>query len=146
MSATPDPEQASTDSDPVGAESVRETDADGAQDANVTAAEGDAADQPPVTPAELSELGGGSPPGPAAGVDLLRDVELTVTVEVGRARTRVRDLLALQDGSVVELDRQVGSPVDLLVNGRVIAHGEIVLVADQLGVRVTGLRTQGDHG
>ena len=74
-----------------------------------------------------------------AGLDLLRDVEMEVTVELGRTRMRVRDLLSLTPGAVVELDRAAGSPADLLVNGTLIARGEIVVVDDDFGIRITSI-------
>ena len=103
-----------------------------------------AASPPAVSPIELSQLEPADQGGAVGNLDLLRDIELTVTVEVGRARLRVRDLLALHEGSIVELDRPVGSPVDLLANGRAIARGEIVLVEDQLGIRVTAFTSDAD--
>ena len=82
--------------------------------------------------------------GPAAGglaappsFDLLHNVEMAVTVELGRTRMLLRDLLALRPGSVVELDRATNSPVDILVNGTLLARGEVVVVDDELGVRIT---------
>jgi flagellar motor switch protein FliN/FliY len=80
------------------------------------------------------------PTGPAASAgDLakLADVTLNVTVELGRTRLKVKDLLALGTGSVVELDRIAGAPVDILVNGTLIARGDVVVVDDELGVRVS---------
>lgn len=70
-------------------------------------------------------------------LSLLSDVELDITVELGRTNMRVRDLLELGTGSVVELDRSAGTPVDVLVNGTIVARGEVVVVDDELGVRVT---------
>jgi flagellar motor switch protein FliN len=102
------------------------------------------ATQPQVSPIELAHLEPGDHTGSVGNLDLLRDIELSVTVEVGRARLRVRDLLALHEGSIVELDRPVGSPVDLLANGRAIARGEIVLVDDQLGIRVTAFNSDAE--
>lgn len=75
----------------------------------------------------------------SSDLDLLADVDLAVTVELGRVRLSVRDLLRLTDGSVVELDRVVGAPVDVLVNGRLVARGDVVVVDDELGVRITEL-------
>ncbi len=72
-------------------------------------------------------------------LELLRGVEVQVTVELGRTRMLVRDLLALRTGSVVELDRAAGSPVDVLVNGTLLARGEVVVVDDDFGVRITEL-------
>lgn len=70
-------------------------------------------------------------------IDLLKEVPLRVTVELGRARMLVRDVLALRNGSVVELDRQAGAPVDVLVNGILIARGEVVIVDERFGVRIS---------
>jgi flagellar motor switch protein FliN/FliY len=74
---------------------------------------------------------------PSARLELLNDVEMAVTVELGRTRMTVRDLLSLAPGVVVELDRAAGSPVDLYVNGRLIARGEVVVVDEEFGVRIT---------
>ncbi len=74
--------------------------------------------------------------GPMQGIEFLRDVPLLVTVELGRARLLVKDVLALRNGSVVELDRQAGAPVDILVNGILIATGEVVVVDERFGVRI----------
>ena len=71
------------------------------------------------------------------GLEMLHDVDMEVTVELGRTRMTVRDLLALTPGAVLELDRAAGSPADLLVNGRLIARGEVVVVDEDFGLRVT---------
>jgi len=70
-------------------------------------------------------------------MSLLHDVEMTVTVELGRTTLTLHDVLALTPGSVVELDRSAGSPVDLLVNGTLIAHGEVVVIDEEFALRVT---------
>ncbi|HVK29472.1 MAG TPA: flagellar motor switch protein FliN [Nocardioides sp.] len=79
--------------------------------------------------------------GPSAvvprGLELLHGVDMEVTVELGRTRMTVRDLLALTPGAVLELDRAAGSPADLLVNGRLVARGEVVVVDEDFGLRVT---------
>lgn len=74
---------------------------------------------------------------PRAGLEMLRDVEMEVTVEIGRTRMTVRELLELTPGQVVELDRAAGSPADLLVNGTLLARGEIVVVDEDFGIRIT---------
>lgn len=74
---------------------------------------------------------------PRRGIELLHGVDMEVTVELGRTRMTVRDLLALAPGAVLELDRAAGSPADLLVNGRLIARGEVVVVDEDFGLRVT---------
>ena len=77
-------------------------------------------------------------PAPAPrGIEMLHGVDMEVTVELGRARLTVRELLALTPGNVLELDRAAGSPADLLVNGRLIARGEVVVVDEDFGLRVT---------
>lgn len=71
------------------------------------------------------------------GIDLLHDVEMDVSAELGRTRMSVRELLSLSPGAVVELDRAAGNPADLLVNGRLIARGEVVVIDENFGLRVT---------
>jgi flagellar motor switch protein FliN/FliY len=70
-------------------------------------------------------------------MDLLYGVNLEVTVEIGRTRLSIRDVLALTPGSIVELDKIAGEKVDVLVNGHLIASGEVVVVEDNFGVRIT---------
>ena len=74
---------------------------------------------------------------PTRGIEMLHGVDMEVTVELGRTRMTVRDLLALTPGAVLELDRAAGSPADLLVNGRLIARGEVVVVDEDFGLRLT---------
>jgi flagellar motor switch protein FliN/FliY len=74
---------------------------------------------------------------PRRGIELLHGVAMDVTVELGRTRLSVRELLALAPGDVLELDRAAGSPADLLVNGRLIARGEVVVVDENYALRVT---------
>jgi flagellar motor switch protein FliN/FliY len=95
-----------------------------------------------VASAAFPELGLGSAGGSARDLKVLADVSMTVTVELGRTNVRVRDLLSLTQGSVVELDQAAGSPVDILVNGTVIARGDVVVVDDELGVRITEIVEQ----
>jgi len=87
----------------------------------------------------------GSDSGPAAAaaapaaerLDLLRGVEMEATAELGRARITVNELLGLRNGAVIELDRAAGAAADLYVNGRLIAHGEVVVVDENYGLRIT---------
>jgi flagellar motor switch protein FliN/FliY len=72
-----------------------------------------------------------------SNIELLMDVSLRVTVELGRTRMKLAQILELQHGSVVELDRLAGDPVDIFVNDRMVAHGEVVVVDDKFGVRIT---------
>jgi len=78
-----------------------------------------------------------SAPLPPGSMKVLYDVELSLTVEIGRTRLLMRDVLNLVPGAVLELDRSAGSPADILVNGRVIARGEVVVVDEDYAVRVT---------
>jgi flagellar motor switch protein FliN/FliY len=75
----------------------------------------------------------------ARNFDLLLDIPLEVTVELGRTRLALRELLALAAGSVVELGKLVGEPLDVLVNGKLVARGEAVMVNDKFGVRLTDI-------
>ena len=86
----------------------------------------------PITPAAVPV----SPSNPR-GIEMLHGVDMEVTVELGRTQMSVRDLLALSPGAVLELDRAAGSPADLLVNGRLIARGEVVVLDEDFGLRVT---------
>ena len=80
--------------------------------------------------------GGGSKVS-AENLRVLENIEVQMTVEVGNTEIRIRDLLRLNEGSVVELDRLAGDPLDILVNGTMIAKGEIVMVGERFGVRFT---------
>jgi flagellar motor switch protein FliN/FliY len=81
-------------------------------------------------------------PAAAAGneqLDLVMDIPVTLSVELGRTRIQIRELLQLAQGSVVDLDRLAGEPMDVLVNGFLIARGEVVLVNDKFGIRLTDI-------
>jgi flagellar motor switch protein FliN/FliY len=106
---------------------------------------------PIQTPSAPSpSAGGGSAPGAFAnmlvtgpdsmlprGIDLILDIPLDITVELGRVRMLIKDVLDLASGSIVELDRVAGEPIDVLVNGRLIAKGEVVVIEDNFGIRLT---------
>jgi flagellar motor switch protein FliN/FliY len=77
------------------------------------------------------------PGSPHRNIDFLLDVPLEISVEVGRTRILVKDLLQMQDGYIVELDKAAGKPLDLYVNSKLIAKGEPVLVNDKFGLRLT---------
>ena len=79
------------------------------------------------------------------GADVLQSVPVTLSVEVGRTRLKIRDLLRLKQGSVIELERNAGEPLDLLVNNTVVAQGEVVLVNDRYGVRLTRILPSEDR-
>jgi flagellar motor switch protein FliN/FliY len=93
--------------------------------------------------AQVSSAGSAAPDegpttkGTRPGFDLLHDVEMEVTAELGRTRMSVKELLSLAPGAVIELDRAAGGPADLLVNGRLIARGEVVVIDENFGIRIT---------
>ncbi|MBO3084924.1 flagellar motor switch protein FliN [Cellulomonas fengjieae] len=78
-----------------------------------------------------------APAAPRASLRMLYDVEMTLTAEIGRTRLPVRQVLELAPGAVLELDRTAGSPADVMVNGRLVARGEVVVVDEAYGIRVT---------
>ncbi len=98
---------------------------------------GDTADQAAVKAVELSELKDESSPVNDAKLDVILDIPVKLTVEVGGTEIAIRNLLQLNQGSVIELDRLAGEPLDVLVNGTLIAHGEVVVVNDHYGIRLT---------
>ncbi|REH36721.1 flagellar motor switch protein FliN/FliY [Paraperlucidibaca baekdonensis] len=74
---------------------------------------------------------------PNVNLDMILDVNVTVSIEVGRARMSISDLLKLSQGAIIELDRMAGEPLDVLVNGTLVARGEIVVVKDKFGIMLT---------
>ncbi|WP_100655798.1 flagellar motor switch protein FliN [Alteromonas flava] len=113
------------------AESEEAEEAEGAEGDDVQVAELDElSDDEPITPAEKKKL------------DTILDIPVTISMEVGRSSISIRNLLQLNQGSVVELDRVAGEPLDVLVNGTLIAHGEVVVVNDKFGIRLTDVISQ----
>jgi len=94
-----------------------------------------------INPVNFPSLsGGGQQAGQMpANIDLLMDVQMVMTVELGRTKKYVKDILGLGEGSIIELDKLAGEPVDLLVNGKLIAKGEVVVIDENFGVRVTDI-------
>lgn len=72
-------------------------------------------------------------------LDVILDVPVTLSMEFGRTQISIRNLLKLNQGSIVELDRLAGEPLDILVNGTLVAHGEVVVVNDKFGIRLTDI-------
>lgn len=109
--------------------------------------------------AEQKTSGGGDAPlaefqdftdhiSPIAGneqIDVVLDIPVCISMEVGRATITIRNLLKLNQGSVVELDRLAGEPLDVMVNGTLIAHGEVVVVNDKFGIRLTDVMSQSER-
>ncbi len=94
---------------------------------------------PPARPAEFNDLQdqGGSAAAHDVNLEVILDVPVTLSMEVGRTRIPIRNLLQLNQGSVVELDRAAGEPLDVFVNGTLVAHGEVVVVNEKFGIRLT---------
>ncbi len=98
-----------------------------------------------ISPVKFPPLGEGIPSGVSGNIGLLLDVPMTLTVELGRTRQLVKDILGLGEGSIIELDKLAGEPVDLLVNGKLIARGEVVVIDENFGVRVTDIVSQAER-
>ena len=110
-----------------------------AQDADLERAVDAATEAVAVRAQELEELAGGAS-GEEVGLSNLLDVPVRVTVEVGRTKMRLADLVHLAPGSLLELDREAHEPADILVNGKIVARGEIVTIDQSYGVRITEVR------
>ncbi len=95
---------------------------------------------PPPTGARFEELKADkSPAQMQRDMDFLLDIPLEITVELGRTRMFIKDLLQLGQGSVIELDKVAGEPMEILVNGKLIARGEVVVVNEKFGIRLTDI-------
>ena len=108
--------------------------------------------EPPRKPAMEPTMEPTMQPAAAAGsseaeikLDVVLDIPVTLSVEVGRSHISIRNLLQLNQGSVIELDRSTGDPLDVYVNGTLIAHGEVVVVNDKFGIRLTDVISPADR-
>jgi flagellar motor switch protein FliN/FliY len=92
-----------------------------------------------VEPTTFGDVHGEAPSAAARDVnlDMILDVHVNLSMEVGHTRISIRNLLQLNQGSVVELDRAAGEPLDVYVNGTLVAHGEVVVVNEKFGIRLT---------
>lgn len=136
------------DSDAATGDSVLSEDELAAMLSNMGGDSGFVSSSPAPSASGFSGVGSSATPPPFAnfptgdfamprGIDLILDIPLEVTVELGRVRMLIKDVLELSSGSIIELDRVAGEPVDLLVNGRLIAKGEVVVIEDNFGIRLT---------
>ncbi|WP_139488978.1 flagellar motor switch phosphatase FliY [Brevibacillus dissolubilis] len=102
--------------------------------------------QASVKPAQFSPLGAGSlSAGDEQNLGLLLDIPLQVTVELGRTKKLIKEILELSAGSIIQLDKLAGEPVDILVNNKLVAKGEVVVIDENFGVRVTDIISQWDR-
>ena len=99
-----------------------------------------------LAPFELKDLAGAPATGEKATLELLKDVDLDLRIELGRTHMYLEDVLKLKRGSVVTLDKLAGDPVDVFVNGRIVARGEVLVLNDNFCIRVTELLTGDDFG
>lgn len=125
------------DADTLAAQAAAQAAAQGAAQVAAEAAAA-AAGSPVLAPAPLQPLTGALAYSvDPRRIDLLRDVMMGVSVELGRTRMSVQDILGLTPGAIIELDRAAGAPVDVLVNGKLIAHGEVVVLDEEFAVRIS---------
>ena len=113
-------------------------------------AESESADQAETAnlpKAEFEELGADSstPGDETKNLEVILDIPVSIALEVGRTKISIRNLLQLNQGSIIELDRLAGEPLDVLVNGTLIAHGEVVVVNDKFGVRLTDIISKSER-
>lgn len=90
---------------------------------------------------DMATQGSGPPP----DLDVILDIPVSISMEVGNTQIPIRNLLQLNQGSVIELDRLAGEPLDVLVNGTLIAHGEVVMVNEKFGIRLTDVISPGER-
>ena len=121
---------------------------DGAQEQGAAAQEGTAAPGENYQTTSFDELGEAALAGAGQGetsLDVILDIPVTLSMEIGRSRISIENLLQLAKGSVVELDRMAGEPLDVLVNGTLVARGEVVVVNDRFGVRLSDVISPADR-
>jgi len=98
-----------------------------------------------VQPVEFAPFSAVSTPKETANLTLILDVPLQFTVELGRTQKTIKEILELGPGAIVELDKLAGEPVDILVNGKPIAKGEVVVIDESYGVRITEILSTADR-
>lgn len=120
------------------------SDMDDWADAMAEQADAEAAEAEKVELEQLDEsaIGGEGESSGDEKLDAILDIPVTISMEVGRSNITIRNLLQLNQGSVIELDRVAGESLDVLVNGTLIAHGEVVVVNDKFGIRLTDVISQ----
>ena len=101
--------------------------------------------QPVATPASFASFAPGSTAAAGNDINMILDIPVQLTVELGRTRIPIKNILQLAQGSVVELDALAGEPMDVLVNGYLIAQGEVVVVNDKFGIRLTDIVTPSER-
>lgn len=137
QTSTPEPQQAAPQTQSAPAQQAappkRQEKPKTAEPVNVAPVEFEAFSEPPHTTNHLGNL------------DMLMDIPLSITVELGRTQRSVKEVLELSAGSIIELDKLAGEPVDILVNKRIVAKGEVVVIDENFGVRVTDILSQSER-
>lgn len=144
---TPSNEEAIT-ADDWGAAMAEQTAAPAADDWGAAMAEQTAAESPPAEPAKphvFEQFGSGADGAARNDLDMILDIPVLLTVELGRTKMPIKNLLQLAQGSVVELAGMAGEPLDVMINGFLIAQGEVVVVNDRLGIRLTDIITPSER-
>lgn len=126
-----------TDTDNAAEEQTADDGVENAQDVAQEATDGNSQAAENYAPDELENKAAPVAPGADVNLDLVLDVPVNVTLRVGGTELRIQELIQLAEGSVIALDRDSSEAMDVLVNGKLIAHGEIVIVDEQFGVRLT---------
>lgn len=139
MAEAPNPADSASSTASDDAASTIESLLDGAQQALSSIEESAGALPPGARPFEFSDLVGATVANEPATLDLLRDVQLDLKIELGRTHMYLEDVLRLKEGVVVTLDKLAGDPVDIYANGRLIARGEVLVLNDNFCVRVAEL-------
>ena len=99
----------------------------------------------PVAPASFPSLDGGAATSAPKNIDFILDIPMQVTVQVGSTKMIIRELLQLGQGSVIELEKLAGEPMEVLVNNKLVARGEVVVVNDKFGVRLTDVTSAAER-
>jgi len=130
------------DQDAMAADLAAMTDGQSAADGAATGTDGDK-DFRQVAAKQLNDTA--NPESGDVKLDVILDIPVTVGMEIGRTQLSIRNLLQLNQGSIVELDRLAGEPMDVLVNGTLVAHGEVVVVNEKFGIRLTDVVSPADR-
>ena len=100
---------------------------------------------PNVQSVQYPNLMGNGAAGEAGNINLIMDVSMEMTVELGRTKKQIKEILSMGEGTIIELDKLAGEPVDILVNHKAIAKGEVVVIDENFGVRVTEILAPGER-
>lgn len=148
--ATASGDEQSADDDPWAAalaeqDAAEAGDHGGAKDQDAAAGAGNEKEATSAGSQVFRQLGDGADSGTARDLDMIMDIPVKLSVELGRTKITIKQLLELAQGSVIELDGLAGEPMDILINGYLIAQGEVVVVDDKYGIRITEIITPSER-